>query len=231
VPDATARLRYLRVSPFKVRPVLDLVRGKDVTEAREILRFSDRGPARQVAKVLDSAVANAEHNEHIPADELFVAAAYADEGPTLKRFRPRARGRATRIRKRTAHVTIVVARYPEEELRRRAAREAVTGGAGERRRRALRRRRVEASVAAAGTATEEATGTGTDEAVRATDDAPAGATGPEAAEAAEGGGEAAEGAAAAGGDEGAAGTPEAAGPGDGTGADAGAGPGPDGPRS
>lgn len=207
MPDAAARLRYLRVSPFKVRPVLDLVRGKDVTEAREILRFCDRGPARHVAKVLDSAVANAEHNEHVPADELFVAAAYADEGPTLKRFRPRARGRATRIRKRTAHVTIVVARYPEEELRRRAAREAVTGGAGERRRRALRRRRVEASVAATAPAAEEPT---------------AAAAGPEAAE---GPGEAV---AAA---EGAGGTPEAAGPGDGSGAEAGAGPGPDEPGS
>lgn len=158
MPEAAARLRYLRVSPFKVRPVLDLVRGKDVTEAREILRFSTRGPARHVAKLLDSAVANAEHNEHLPVDELYVSAAFADEGPTLKRFRPRARGRATRIRKRTSHVTIVVSRYSEQELRRRAEREAASGGAGDRRRRALRRRRVEASVAAQTTAGEAATG-------------------------------------------------------------------------
>jgi len=156
MPEAAARLRYLRVSPFKVRPVLDLVRGKDVTEAREILAFSTRGPARYVAKLLDSAIANAEHNEHLPVDELYVSAAFADEGPTLKRFRPRARGRATRIRKRTSHITIVVSRYSEQELRRRAEREATSGGAGDRRRRALRRRRVVASVAAQAPAGEEA---------------------------------------------------------------------------
>ena len=103
-----ATLRYDQASPTKVRQVLDLVRGLDVSEAREILRFSQRAASVEVAKLLDSAIANAEHNDHIASDELFVSAAWADEGPTAKRFRPRARGRGTRIRKRTSHITIEV---------------------------------------------------------------------------------------------------------------------------
>jgi large subunit ribosomal protein L22 len=103
-----ATLRYDQASPTKVRQVLDLVRGLDVAEAREILRFSQRAASVEVAKLLDSAIANAEHNDHVSSDELFVHAAWADEGPTAKRFRPRARGRGTRIRKRTSHITIEV---------------------------------------------------------------------------------------------------------------------------
>jgi large subunit ribosomal protein L22 len=145
-----ATLRYDQASPTKVRQVLDLVRGLDVAEAREILRFSQRAASVEVAKLLDSAIANAEHNDHIASDELFVNAAWADEGPTAKRFRPRARGRGTRIRKRTSHITIEVRRYSDEELRARSEREAAAGvgAAAERRRRLSRGRRVAASTAA-----------------------------------------------------------------------------------
>src|SRR6185312_7017744 len=145
-----ATLRYDQASPTKVRQVLDLVRGLDVAEAREILRFSQRAASVEVAKLLDSAIANAEHNDHISSDELFVNAAWADEGPTAKRFRPRARGRGTRIRKRTSHITIEVARYSDDELRARSEREAAAGvgAAAERRRRLSRGRRVAASTAA-----------------------------------------------------------------------------------
>ncbi len=138
------------VSATKVRQVLGLIRGLDVTDAREVLRFCERGSAEPVGKLLDSAVANAEHNDLLPADELFVARAWADEGPTAKRYRPRARGRGTRIRKRTSHVTIVVARYSEEDLVKRTARETASGSgaAADRRRRLTRRRRVAASTAA-----------------------------------------------------------------------------------
>ncbi len=110
-----AQAKYIRQSPYKVRRVLDLVRGLPVSEAEQILSFTQRRAAEPVAKVLRSAVANAEHNFALDADELVVAEAYADEGPTLKRYRPRARGRATRIRKRTSHITIVVADRSEEE--------------------------------------------------------------------------------------------------------------------
>ncbi len=103
-----AQAKYIRQSPYKVRRVLDLVRGLPVEEARDVLALTERRAADPVTKVLESAVANAEHNFALDADELFVAEAYADEGPTLKRWRPRARGRATRIRKRTSHITVVV---------------------------------------------------------------------------------------------------------------------------
>jgi len=125
--------RYVRMSAYKVREVLDLVRGQDAERAQEILRFSEREAADLVGKVLASAVANAEHNDQVAPEELFVAACFADEGPTLKRWRPRARGRATRIRKRTCHVTVIVSRLPESELRKRRAARAPT--AGDRRRR------------------------------------------------------------------------------------------------
>src|SRR5919202_208963 len=125
MPETKATLRYLRTSPTKVREVLGLIRGLEVDEARHVLRFSERGPARDVLKVLNSAVANADHTLNIPPDELYVSLAYADEGPTIKRWRPRARGRATRIRKRTSHITIVVARLSDEQLLARRRREAV----------------------------------------------------------------------------------------------------------
>ena len=104
-----AKAKYIRQSPYKVRRVLDLVRGLRVDDARDVLDFTNRRAAATIRKVLDSAVANAEHNHALEAEELFVAEAFADEGPTLKRFRPRARGRATRIQKRTSHITVVVA--------------------------------------------------------------------------------------------------------------------------
>ena len=109
-----AHSRYVRQSPFKVRRVLDLVRGLPVVEAEHVLRLTPRGATEIIAKTLQSAVANAEHNHALDADDLVVAEAYADEGPTLKRYRPRARGRATRIRKRTSHITIVVSDLSEE---------------------------------------------------------------------------------------------------------------------
>jgi large subunit ribosomal protein L22 len=117
-----AVLRHARLSPYKVREVLDLVRGKPVHEAEDILRFSDRDAAIVVGKVLRSAVANAENNDELDPEELYVSACFADEGTTIKRWRPRARGRATRIRKRTSHITVIVSRLPEEQLRRLQAR-------------------------------------------------------------------------------------------------------------
>ena len=106
-----AQARHVRQSPFKVRRVLDLIRGLPVEEARTTLQFTNRRAAEVVAKVLDSAVANAEHNNALDVDLLYVVEAYAGEGPTLKRFRPRARGRAGRIDKRTSHIVVGVAEH------------------------------------------------------------------------------------------------------------------------
>ncbi len=113
--NATAHARFVRQSPYKVRRVLDLVRGLPVEEAVVILDHTNRRAADPVKKCLNSAIANAEHNLALDAEDLFVSEAYADEGPTLKRWRPRARGRATRINKRTSHITIVVADDEEYE--------------------------------------------------------------------------------------------------------------------
>ncbi len=123
MPEVKATHRYLRTSAFKVREVLDLVRGLHVDEARAVLRNHPRGAARDVLKVLESAIANAEHNNQLPVDELFISTAFADEGMTLRRWRPRARGRATRIRKRTAHVTVAVDRLTDQQLAEIEARE------------------------------------------------------------------------------------------------------------
>ena len=101
--------RYVRISPSKARQVADLIRGKGLEQARYITAFSPKEAARLIGKVLESAVANAENNEGLNADNLMVANCYVDEGPTLKRWRPRAHGRATRIRKRTSHITVVLA--------------------------------------------------------------------------------------------------------------------------
>jgi ribosomal protein L22 len=103
-----ARARYVRTSARKARLVCDHIRGKDVAEARAILAFTPRGAAEPWLKLLESAVANAEHNHELVGEDLRIAAVRADEGPTLKRFRPRAMGRATRIRKRTSHLTITL---------------------------------------------------------------------------------------------------------------------------
>jgi ribosomal protein L22 len=101
-----AQARYVRTSARKARLVCDHIRGKDVAEARAILAFTPRAAAKPWLKLLESAVANAEHNHELIGEELRIATVHADEGPTLKRFRPRAMGRATRIRKRTSHLTI-----------------------------------------------------------------------------------------------------------------------------
>jgi len=113
-----AQVRYSRMSATKAREVLDLIRGCHVKEADEILRFVERDSAIVIRKCLASAVANARANDEQDPETLFVSACFADEGPTLKRWRPRARGRATRIRKRTCHITVIVTRLPEIELRR-----------------------------------------------------------------------------------------------------------------
>jgi large subunit ribosomal protein L22 len=106
--EAKATLKYVRTSPRKMRRVVDMVRGQHVLEARRILRFSPLGASRDVEKLLNSAVANAEQSPGVIAENLIISRAWVDSGPTLKRFRPRAYGRATRVRKRTAHVTLVV---------------------------------------------------------------------------------------------------------------------------
>jgi ribosomal protein L22 len=107
-PVVRAHAKYVRSSARKARLVCDHIRGKDVDEARAILRFAPRAVARDWEKLLESAVANAEHNHELVGDDLRVKEAFADEGPTLKRFRPRAMGRATQIRKRTSHLTITL---------------------------------------------------------------------------------------------------------------------------
>jgi ribosomal protein L22 len=103
-----AQARYVRTSARKARLVCDHIRGKDVAEARAILAFTPRAAAKPWLKLLESAIANAEHNHELVGEDLRVAAVHADEGPTLKRYRPRAMGRATRIRKRTSHLTITL---------------------------------------------------------------------------------------------------------------------------
>ena len=106
--ETRAGAKYIRITPRKVRIVLDLIRGKNVAEAFAILKFTPKAGADVVEKVLRSAVANAENNFDMDADKLFVKTAYADQGPTLKRIHPRSRGQAFKILKRTSHVTIVV---------------------------------------------------------------------------------------------------------------------------
>ena len=107
-PVVKAHAKYVRTSARKARLVCDHIRGKDVAEARAILAFTPRAAAKPWLKLLESAVANAEHNHELVGEELRIASVHADEGPTLKRFRPRAMGRATRIRKRTSHLTITL---------------------------------------------------------------------------------------------------------------------------
>ncbi|GCD93905.1 50S ribosomal protein L22 [Embleya hyalina] len=107
--EARAQARYIRVTPMKARRVVDLIRGMNAAEAQAVLRFAPQAASEPVGKVLDSAIANAGHNHNLDTNNLYVSSAYVDEGPTLKRFRPRAQGRAYRIRKRTSHITVVVA--------------------------------------------------------------------------------------------------------------------------
>ncbi len=133
-----ASARAIRMSASKARVVLDLVRGLDVVSADQVLQFTEREAARVIRKILASAVANAVNNDNADAESLYVRACFADEGPTMRRFKPRARGRATRINKRTCHITIVVDTLDDDTLKivqaRReravAGRRAARGGAG-----------------------------------------------------------------------------------------------------
>ena len=144
-----ATARYVRTSASRARAVLDLIRGLDVRSADEVLQFTDRHVARDIRKVLASAVANAVNNDDQDAEELYVVACFADEGPTLRRFRPRARGRATRINKRSCHITVIVARMSDDRIAVIQARQEGAGGTAGRGRpqssSASRRARVERS--------------------------------------------------------------------------------------
>ena len=133
-PSAVAKARFVRVSPTKARRVIDLVRGKSVTDALDILRWAPQAASEPVAKVIASAAANAQNNNGLDPATLVVATVYADEGPTAKRIRPRAQGRAFRIRRRTSHITVVVESRPVKDQ----------GSA-----KSTRARRAEASKAAA----------------------------------------------------------------------------------
>jgi large subunit ribosomal protein L22 len=121
--QATAGARYLRISSTKLNQVAALIRGQHIDEARRILAFTPKAAAHELSKVLEAAIANAEHNHDLSAHELFVKEVKADEGPTLKRFRPRALGRAYRIRKRTSHIHIIVERRGADPVPRTAARQ------------------------------------------------------------------------------------------------------------
>jgi ribosomal protein L22 len=147
-----AQAKWVRTSARKARLVLDHIRGRSVPEARTILAFTPRAAAGDIEKVLRSAVANAEANHGLDGDDLVVEAAYADEGPTLKRWKPRARGRVNRIRKRTCHVTLVLAEKPELNTPRRrrsvsTAEKSAPETAGESKPKATTRRRKREAVA------------------------------------------------------------------------------------
>ncbi len=116
-PSATAVARFVRVSPTKARRVIDLVRGKSVAEALDILRWAPQAASEPVAKVIASAAANAQNNNGLDPATLVVATVYADGGPTAKRIRPRAQGRAFRIRRRTSHITVIVESRPSKDAR------------------------------------------------------------------------------------------------------------------
>jgi large subunit ribosomal protein L22 len=172
-PGTRAVHRFSGMSASKARQVLDLIRGEDVQRAAEILTGTEREAAEVIGKVLGSAVANAVHNDQQNPEDLYVSACYADEGATMKRWRPRARGRATRIRKRSCHITIIVSRLPAEQLElRRRRTEAVSANRSRRvdasRRRAdlsgrLSRRRAAQAQAAADKAQAEAEAAEADE--------------------------------------------------------------------
>ena len=164
-PGTRAQVRYVRVSAYKAREVLDLIRGLHVTDADQVLAFTERDVASVVRKCLASAVANAGVNDSLDADILAVVACFADEGPTLKRWRPRARGRATRIRKRTCHITVIVGPMDADELRRWREKHqpglTTEGGRGGRRRPgADRRARVARSRSREAATTDEASDAG-----------------------------------------------------------------------
>jgi large subunit ribosomal protein L22 len=159
-PGTRAVLRHAHISSYKVREVLDLVRNVKYSRAIELLDHTDRGAAPVVAKLLRSAAANAEHNEGLDPEELYVATCYADEGTTMKRWRPRARGRATRIRKRTCHITVVLARMPDDQIARlRARHEAEAADRRARRVAGTRRGRGEEASSALASPAPTAAGT------------------------------------------------------------------------
>jgi large subunit ribosomal protein L22 len=139
-PSAVAKARFVRVSPTKARRVINLVRGKSVAEALDILRWAPQAASLPVAKVIASAAANAQNNNGLDPATLVVAAVFADDGPTAKRIRPRAQGRAFRIRRRTSHITVVVESRPTKDVR------------GSQSASAARARRAQGSKAAAGKA-------------------------------------------------------------------------------
>jgi large subunit ribosomal protein L22 len=147
-PTATAKARFVRVSATKARRVIDLVRGKSVAEALDILRWAPQAASEPVAKVIASAAANAQNNEGLDPSTLVVATVYADEGPTAKRIRPRAQGRAFRIRKRTSHITVIVES--------RASRDERASAGSSRARRAQGSKAAAAKKAPASKATAEA---------------------------------------------------------------------------
>ncbi|NNN03731.1 MAG: 50S ribosomal protein L22 [Acidimicrobiaceae bacterium] len=146
-PGTRAVLRGYHMSASKARVVLDLIRGRDVQTAAEILQGTTREAADVVLKVLVSAVANAVNNDGLNAEDLYVAAAFADEGVTMKRFKPRARGRAGKIRKRACHITVIVARLDDDRLEVvRASRSAQVGASRARRVASSRRGRSDAAA-------------------------------------------------------------------------------------
>jgi large subunit ribosomal protein L22 len=157
-PGTRAQVRHARMSATKAREVLDLVRGLPVGEAADVLRFTERAASEVIARCLASAVANAQHNDELDPDTLYVSACYADEGPTLKRWRPRARGRATRIRKRMCHITIIVSPMPPEMAAKVEAKQAAGAPAagGRRRRGAAESRRARVARSRGEQVTEEA---------------------------------------------------------------------------
>jgi len=153
-PGTRAQGRHLKGSASKARRVLNLIRNESVEDARTILQFSETGVSEVISKILESAVANANHNDGLDEDELYVAACFADEGATMKRFRPRARGRASRINKRTSHITVIVARYENEELEERREKAAARGTTSAAQAEARRRRVQRSQGAAEDTASE-----------------------------------------------------------------------------
>ncbi len=159
-PGTRASVKHVRTSAYKAREVLDEIRGLHVADAADYLDLSERGISEVISKVLDSAVANAEHNDLQDPDELFVSACYADEGPTMKRWRPRARGRATRIRKRTCHITVIVSRLDDDAIeRRRDKQQRQAAGRGNRADRAARVARSRGDEPAEASADEEVSDT------------------------------------------------------------------------
>ena len=174
-PVVRAHAKFVRMSPRKARLVAEHIRGRSVPEARTILAFTDRRAARVMEKVLSSAVANAEANHGLDGDELMIEGAYVDEGPVIKRWRPRARGRVARIHKPTCHITVRLVPAPEPlelpekpKRRRRSPAKAADADAqavGEAEEKASRRRRAKVEAAQAGEVTpaEEAEGAASEE--------------------------------------------------------------------